>query len=64
MSQTTTRTVLAACLCNAQHGAFAWDATGHDGRALWELHADRFLRELQAHEWVCIPLEEIDNASE
>jgi hypothetical protein len=60
-NQTTARTVMAASLCNATNGVAAWDALPPGGRPHWLHRADEVIRELAAHEWMLVAIDEVQN---
>jgi hypothetical protein len=56
---TIARDILAASLCNAVNGVAAWDFMRSEGRTDWRYRADKVIRELAAHEWIVVPMEDV-----
>lgn len=61
-SKTTAQTVLAASMCNGQFGVAAWDRANSEVRDAFTALAACTIRELAAHEWTLVAMEDVQNA--
>lgn len=62
-SPTTAQTVLATSMCNGQYGVAAWDKANSEVRAAFIALAACTIRELAAHEWTLVAIEDVQNVS-
>jgi hypothetical protein len=53
------RDILAIALCNVVNGIAAWDFMRPDGRTDWRYRADKVIRELAAHDWIVVPMDDV-----
>lgn len=60
-TKTTAQIVLAASMCNGQYGVAAWDHANSEVRAAFTALAACTIRELAAHEWMLVAMENVQH---